>query len=106
MDNTVDRRRFLKLASAAAAGAGGLQLAQPRAAAAADKDKTMGLLGYQDGPQVWVRFGNHVRTSYRAHPTQKYPYWYPLVGPLSGRSLRPCDEITVPSHLFRLGRMV
>ena len=37
--------------------------------------------------QLWVRNDNSVLTSYRAHPTQKYPYFYPVAGPKSGLSL-------------------
>lgn len=39
------------------------------------------------GPQLWLRWDNEVLTSYRAHQTQKYPYFYPLIGPVSGQSL-------------------
>lgn len=53
-----------------------------------------GLATYQLGPQIWVRFNNRLLTCYRAHRSQKYPYLYPLAGPLSGISLT--DETTLP----------
>ncbi|MGQ9731120.1 MAG: PmoA family protein [Candidatus Zipacnadales bacterium] len=45
------------------------------------------LTTYQVGPHIWVRCAGQPFTSYRAHPTQKYPYLYPVAGPLTGLSL-------------------
>lgn len=56
------------------------------------------LTAYQDGPQVWVRWANRLLTSYRAHPSQKYPYFYPLAGPKSGRSLSTETSLPYPHH--------
>lgn len=57
-----------------------------------------GLTVYQDGPQIWVRWNNEVLTSYRAHPTQKYPYFYPLTGPVTGLSLTTETSLPWPHH--------
>lgn len=57
-----------------------------------------GLTAYQEGPQIWVRFSNEILTSYRAHATQKYPYFYPLTGPVSGLSLTTESSLPWPHH--------
>lgn len=53
-----------------------------------------GLTTYELGPQIWVRYNNRPLTCYRAHRTQKYPYMYPLSGPVTGQPLT--DETTLP----------
>lgn len=53
---------------------------------------------YQFGPQVWIRWNNQLLTSYRAHPTQKYPYLYPLAGPVTGLSLTTESSVPFPHH--------
>jgi hypothetical protein len=67
-------------------------------AAAAPAAGPDALLAYQDGPQVWVRWNNRVLLSYRAHTTQKYPYVYPLAGPLTGLSLTAETGLPWPHH--------
>lgn len=56
----------------------------------------------QDGKhqlhQLWVRKNNHILTSYRAHPTQKYPFFYPVTGPISGVSLTSESASPWPHH--------
>ena len=37
--------------------------------------------------QLWVSYDNHVLLSYRAHPSQKYPFFSPMAGPISGLPL-------------------
>jgi hypothetical protein len=56
------------------------------------------LTAYQVGPQVWIRWADSLVTSYRAHPTQKYPYFYPLTGPVSGLSLTTESGSSYPHH--------
>lgn len=56
------------------------------------------LTAYQVGPQIWLRWHNHPLTSYRAHPSQKYPYFYPLSGPASGLSLTTETSQPWPHH--------
>jgi hypothetical protein len=93
------RRDFLKLSLAAAAAPLAAQKPAWRPAAQsklpADADK---LTTYQVGPQIWVRWANHLLTSYRAHPSQKYPYMYPVAGPLSGLSLTTETSLPYPHH--------
>jgi len=50
------------------------------------------------GPHLWLRWNNEVVTSYRAHPTQKYPYFYPVRGPVSGLSLTAETALPWPHH--------
>ena len=97
MSPPVPRRRFLGLSLTAAAAA----LAKPLALAAAEIKRPTGvdrLTAYQLGPHIWVRWANHLLTSYRAHPTQKYPYLYPLTGPSSGLSLTSESAEPWPHH--------
>lgn len=92
------RRDLLKgsllLALPAGLAAGGRVLAAP-ILPEPGSDK---LTAYQDGPQIWVRWANRVLTSYRAHPTQKYPYWYPMAGPVTGLSLTTESSVPYPHH--------
>ena len=91
---TLHRRDFLKLSVVAAAlplavrGEAAAPAAQPAT------ENTDGLTTYLLGPQVWIRLNNRPLTCYRAHRSQKYPYLFPLAGPLSGLSLT--DETTLP----------
>jgi hypothetical protein len=90
------RRSFLVRSLSAAAGVGVIgrvAVAQIKPQPGADK-----LTAYQFGPQVWVRWGDNPLTSYRAHPTQKYPYFYPLSGPVSGLSLTTESGSSYPHH--------
>ncbi len=48
--------------------------------------------------QLWVRKNNTALTTYRAHPTQKYPFFYPLAGPVSGLSLTSESGRPWPHH--------
>lgn len=48
--------------------------------------------------QLWVRKNNVVLTSYRAHPSQKYPFFYPVMGPVSGLSLTSESGSPWPHH--------
>jgi hypothetical protein len=100
MDSQLHRRAFLQTSTlalfAAASGAGlsdvqGAEKAPPRKGPAEDFS---GLTAYQLGPQIWIRLDNRPLTCYRAHRSQKYPYFYPLTGPLSGLPLT--DETTLP----------
>ncbi len=49
--------------------------------------------------QLWIRDNkNTVLTSYRAHQTQKYPFFYPVAGPVSGLSLTSESGMPWPHH--------
>jgi len=51
----------------------------------------------KDG-QVQVRWDNMPLTAYRAIPSQKYPYFYPLNGLASGTSLTAESALPYPHH--------
>lgn len=61
-------------------------------------ERVTGLATYRSGNQVWVREGNEVVATYRAHPDVKYPYLYPLAGPVSGRSVVAETNTPWPHH--------
>jgi len=112
MNHHMPRRDFVRLGlAAAAAGAGSpLRAADAPAAARAPTSQpakakvrrappeAQALTAYQVGPQVWIRWKNQLLTSYRAHPTQKYPYLYPLAGPVTGLSLTTETSLPYPHH--------
>ena len=106
MQNKLHRREFLKLSAMAATLplAGRLSAAVPaarpaaKAAAKTVAETTDGLTTYQLGPQIWIRLNNRLLTCYRAHRSQKYPYLYPLAGPLSGLSLTDETSLPWPHH--------
>ena len=96
MVHKLQRRQFLKLTALASTFPLTRQVvvaAAAKAPAAAVED-TSGLTAYELGPQIWVRHNNRPLTCYRAHRSQKYPYLFPLTGPVSGLSLT--DETTLP----------
>ena len=61
-----------------------------------EKDK--GLTANQAEHKVWIRWQNRIVTVYRAHPTQIFPYLYPLNGRLSGASLTSESGLPYPHH--------
>lgn len=95
MKPDVSRRVFLKVSLVTVLGSRGV-----RGFAAAGKmaPSPDGLTAYQEGPQIWIRWNNEVVTSYRAHPSQKYPYFYPLAGPMTGLSLTTETSLPWPHH--------
>lgn len=48
--------------------------------------------------QLWINKNNSVLTSYRAHQDQKYPFFYPVSGPVSGLSLTAEHGRPWPHH--------
>jgi hypothetical protein len=48
--------------------------------------------------QLWIRKNNETLTAYRAHQTQKYPFFYPVAGPVSGLSLTSDSAMPWPHH--------
>src|SRR5512134_3290651 len=98
MTQTFPRRRFLKVVVAASplpfsAHLAAAAVARATAASTASEEGA-GLTVYELGPQIWIRYNNRPLTCYRAHRSQKYPYFFPLSGPVSGLSLT--DETTLP----------
>jgi hypothetical protein len=53
---------------------------------------------YQNNSHVLVRWNNMPLTAYRAHITQKHPYFYPVNGPVSGVSLTSESALPYPHH--------
>ena len=96
MPRALRRRHFLQWT----AGAALLPWAWPRlhGAPAPDTADSQGFTAYQLGPQIWVRFNNRLLTCYRAHRSQKYPYLFPLTGPVSGLTLTEETALPYPHH--------
>ena len=94
MPTKLRRREFLKISALASTVP--IVGAFPALAAAPGPvgDDAAGLTAYELGPQIWIRYHNRPLTCYRAHRSQKYPYLYPLSGPVTGLSLT--DETTLP----------
>ncbi len=102
----IDRRRFLGQ-TALLAGAGLLGTKVFSNSVLADStftptggEKPVGhLTGYVvDEHQAWFRLNNIALTSYRAHTTQKYPYFFPVLGPKTGLSLTSETGLPWPHH--------
>ncbi|MFB3827196.1 MAG: PmoA family protein [Bryobacteraceae bacterium] len=56
------------------------------------------LTAQQSSGLLMFRWNNRVLGAYRAHACQKYPYFYPLIGPASGRSLLAESGLPYPHH--------
>jgi hypothetical protein len=99
MNQPLKRRQFLRLSMAlTTAPAVLLSRSQPALAQQQPPKEAEQLTHYQLGPQIWLRWDNAPLTSYRAHPKQKYPYFYPLTGPVSGLSLTSETALPWPHH--------
>jgi hypothetical protein len=100
MQTSICRRQFLKTTTVLAALPAGLASTSLAAGAPAGGPPTegQGLTTYQLGPQIWIRWNNRLLTCYRAHRSQKYPYLYPLAGPVSGLSLTAETALPFPHH--------
>jgi len=101
MKNRFCRREFMKFTAAATAWPLVLKsspAAETKQATKPAPDESLGLTTLQVGPQIWVRWNNRLLTSYRAHRSQKYPYLYPLAGPVSGLSLTDETALPWPHH--------
>lgn len=87
-----DRRQWLLAAAAMMNGT----------ARAVDFDKppegTADLTAQQTSGMVLFRWNNRPLATYRAHSSQKYPYFYPLAGPASGVSLVAESALPYPHH--------
>ncbi len=103
MANLTDRRAFLKHVAAGAAGScllAGQGLSAPAATGTTptEGDAGLALSAYGFGSLVWVRVGDGVFTCYRAEPGQKYPYFYPVLGPASGLTMTDETALPWPHH--------
>ena len=95
----LSRRQFLS----GAAGLAGASLAASRSGDAqegADQPEPgpLALTGYLFSRHVWVRHDAEIITCYRANPTQKYPYFCPVIGPASGLPLTTESGDPYPHH--------
>jgi len=103
MPERTRRRELLKNVAAAAAGSAAIAAAAPADRVnkrhASVPDGHQGLSAYAFGSRVWVRVGGRVFTCYRAEPNQKYPYFYPVIGP--GTGLPMTDEAALPYRHHR-----
>ncbi len=103
----ISRRDFFCGGAAMLAVPSGLSILSSSAAAQTQPpDEAKDLTTYHEseiggkvrGPHVWLRWNNEPLTSYRAHGTQKYPYFYPVIGPASGLSLTTETALPWPHH--------
>lgn len=70
--------------------------APPQASAPATSGLTLSAQRFDD--RIDVRVDDRVFTSYRFGAGQKYPYFYPVMGPLSGVSLTTESALPWPHH--------
>jgi len=102
VSHIIDRRSFMKQAAAVAGGSYLAADAVSVEAAGSAEKKSDGasqkLSSYQFGRRRWVRINNRIFTCYRAERSQKYPYLYPVVGPLSGLPMTAETELPWPHH--------
>lgn len=96
----MNRRSFVRLSAATAAALPAALALKPAAAPAQTRSvpEAEELTHYQIGPQIWLRWNNNPLTSYRAHPTQKYPYFFPATGLVSGLPLTSESSLPWPHH--------
>jgi len=94
----MDRRTAIRLSLAAGLAAA----TRPQRLSAKDYKKPVpeakGLTSYLKDGQVQLRWNNKPLTAYRATPSQKYPYFYPLNGLASGTSLTTESALPYPHH--------
>jgi len=102
-NNFTSRRQFVKVAAASVSSWSlAPSLSERSIANAADFTEPVkeaaGLTAYQKDGTVQIRFNNQPMLAYRAQPTLKYPYFYPLNGPQSGLSLTTESCLPYPHH--------
>jgi methane monooxygenase PmoA-like len=71
-------------------------------AQAVDRDnpptEANGLSAYREGGKVVVRWKNRPLTTYRANIDQRFPYFFPLAGPVTGAPLTSESAMPYPHH--------
>jgi hypothetical protein len=100
MENEISRRGFLGgLAAVAGAAALPAVAAEERAkAATANAAPAKGLAAYHFESYIWIRIDSRPFTCYRAGASQKYPYFYPVLGAASGAPLTDEAGDPYPHH--------
>lgn len=94
MKNNIGRRRAIEQLMTFAAGAPLLRaIDYDKPPPGADK-----LTAEQTSGLMLFRWNNKPLAAYRAHSSQKYPYFYPLSGPTSGVSLVAESALPYPHH--------
>jgi hypothetical protein len=97
-DRNLDRRRWIERLLV---GAGALGTVRPLPAVDYDQPEpgSEKLTGSQsrDG-LIFFRWNSRALATYRAHSSQKYPYFYPMAGPVSGVSLLAESGLPYPHH--------
>lgn len=93
MNHQIDRRHWLLSAAAAGAasplGAKDLESPVPEAAK---------LTAYQRDGRIVLRWNNRAICAYRAHQDLRFPYFYPVAGPVTGAPLTSESSLPYPHH--------
>lgn len=106
-NHNVSRRRFFRNAlSLLAAPAGVSVLSATASAQQQPPPEAVNLTHYQEaeiggkerGPVIWLRWNNDPLLAYRAQSGQKFPYFYPLMGPVSGLPVTTESGLPYPHH--------
>lgn len=104
MGSGLSRRDAIKAGGAAMLGlsAGTVAVGQAAAdatAVAASSDSTpLTLSAYQFEKNIWVRVNDALLCCYRAGQDQKYPYFFPLLGPATGLGVTEESSAPWPHH--------
>jgi hypothetical protein len=101
VSHSITRRDLLKASLGIAATGAAINMANtPTHAAdfAKPVPSAAGLTAYQKDGNIQLRLDNLPVLTYRTAPTIKYPYFYPLNGPLSGTSLTTESCLPYPHH--------
>lgn len=100
----ISRRQFAQTSMAMALGANGIAMPRPvfddwkhRWNLGPDP-QAEGLTAYLNHGNLFVRYNNLPLLNYRAYPSLKYPYFTPLIGPVSGLSLTSESSLPYPHH--------
>jgi len=105
--NNVSRRRFFLGTAALLAAPSGLNTVCCAAPAPPQPpEDSVNLTHYQEaelggkerGPVIWLRWNNAPLLAYRAQQGQKFPYFYPLMGPVSGLPMTTESALPWPHH--------
>jgi len=95
------RREVLKYPIAASLAAAAMQFGVQNSGAVEYSKPVPGsenLTAYLNQARVIIRWQNLPLTAYRANPAAKYPYFYPVNGPVSGLSLTSESALPYPHH--------
>ena len=101
MSDQLSRRDVIRLAAAAGAmplAWRALPIRADESAASGSTVQTDQLSTYLQGGQALLRWNNVVVAAYRANPTQKFPYFSELAGPVSGLPLTTESSEPHPHH--------